>query len=142
MERTMSIQADLMQRLVAWSKHERDWMRSQVAAMRRGERRIGSNDVDDTARWIDELERRVAEINQLLADIAEEAEACLKVLKGAHRAADGTGHAVHVMQTASGHSEDDIPSPESEGNGAATLAPRRKRGKAHVKKISGKKRAK
>jgi hypothetical protein len=77
----MSVQADLMQRLVVWSKHERDWMLNQVTAMRRGERYIGTNHVDETARWIDELEQRVTEINKLLADIAEEADACLKVLK-------------------------------------------------------------
>ncbi len=131
----MSIQADLMQRLVAWSKHERDWMLNQVTAMRRGERRIGTNDIDETAHWIDELERRVAEINQLLADIADEAEACLKVLKGERRPADVIGNAVHVMPIATGQIEDDIPSPESEGKDPAAVALGRKGGKARAKKI-------
>lgn len=67
----MVAQAPTMKALVKWCEHERQWMLNQVTAMRRGERHIATNGFDETAEWIDELERRVAELNALLADIAE-----------------------------------------------------------------------
>lgn len=60
--------------LIKWCESERARMTHDVAMMKAGELRLGSSDgraiVDETDRWIIEIDRRVKELDDLLADIS------------------------------------------------------------------------
>ena len=65
---------DLLQGLVAWCESQRDIMTRQNDLMKSRRMRCGTSDghhmVDDMPSCIKENERRIAELNKLLANIA------------------------------------------------------------------------
>ncbi len=60
--------------LVEWCEEQRDSMVRQNEMMGSGKMRVSSSDgpriVDETPRWIEENTRRIAELEELLSDVA------------------------------------------------------------------------
>lgn len=53
--------------VLGWCEDQRKWMIRQIVAIKSGHLYVATNDVDETAAWIEELERRINGLKAALA---------------------------------------------------------------------------